>query len=498
MNIFISLYPEVSNAVSQGVYKSGFEHYERYGANEGRWGNVTLEYNEVSYLAANPDVAAAVRAGIFTSGYQHYISLGYTEGRLSSPYGYFSTTYYLAENPDIPTTAQWPDYKKYSTDSELANHFLTIGAFKGLSPSANVFNEFGYLAKNPDVAAAVFSGALPSGRAHYDAWGKSEGRDASGRLFDEADYLQRYPDVVGGIQRGRFASGEEHYSIFGKTEGRVVKYFGRSIDASVAKSDFQLVGGAGDDTLTGGSGNDTILAHDGNNLLSGNAGNDSISAGNGNVTISGGDGDDTITSGNGFKVISGGSGNDSITSGNGGGTIDGGSGNDFITSGYGNDIISSGDGDDTIRGSSGNNTLTGGQGADRFVYSLGEVYNFSDGNKGINDIITDFQVGIDKIDVSRVFTVETVTTSTVFATRMDIVRDGTHVMATKTTVMGGPIDFDMNVTYGVNSGVPEAVIKFTYGHFLKQASSNLVIYSGYSTITLPGVTSLAESDFIFS
>ena len=38
------------------------------------------------------------------------------------------------------------------------------------------FDEAGYLAANPDVAAAVASGQFESGRAHYESYGRQEGR----------------------------------------------------------------------------------------------------------------------------------------------------------------------------------------------------------------------------------------------------------------------------------------------------------------------------------
>lgn len=42
--------------------------------------------------------------------------------------------------------------------------------------TADNFDEEGYLAANPDVRAAVRTGALPSGRAHFDGVGHGEGR----------------------------------------------------------------------------------------------------------------------------------------------------------------------------------------------------------------------------------------------------------------------------------------------------------------------------------
>jgi Ca2+-binding RTX toxin-like protein len=53
-------------------------------------------------------------------------------------------------------------------------------------------------------------------------------------------------------------------------------------------------------------------------------------------------------------------------------------------------ILSGGDGNDVLHGGSGDDWLDGGVGADRFVFS---------GNNG-TDTITDFQAGVDTVDIS--------------------------------------------------------------------------------------------------
>jgi hypothetical protein len=39
------------------------------------------EFNEAGYLRLNPDVADAIRGGEYRSGYQHYVRYGFHEGR---------------------------------------------------------------------------------------------------------------------------------------------------------------------------------------------------------------------------------------------------------------------------------------------------------------------------------------------------------------------------------------------------------------------------------
>ena len=55
----------------------------------------------------------------------------------------------------------------------------------------------------------------------------------------------------------------------------------------------------------------------------------------------------------------------------------------------GDDTLNGGKGDDVLFGGAGNDTLTGGEGADQFVF-------LANSNNG-NDVITDFQAGVDKV-----------------------------------------------------------------------------------------------------
>jgi Ca2+-binding RTX toxin-like protein len=71
--------------------------------------------------------------------------------------------------------------------------------------------------------------------------------------------------------------------------------------------------------------------------------------------------------------------------------ITGGSGADWLDGHGDNDTIDGGGGNDVIIGNVGYDTLTGGEGADTFLY-----YSAWDGD----DIITDFESGKDKIDLT--------------------------------------------------------------------------------------------------
>ncbi|MFP9230684.1 serralysin family metalloprotease [Pectobacterium cacticida] len=98
----------------------------------------------------------------------------------------------------------------------------------------------------------------------------------------------------------------------------------------------------------------------------------------------------------GFSDVGGLKGNVSIAHGV---TIEnaiGGSGNDIIIGNEANNILQGGAGDDVIYGGGGADTLTGGAGRDIFVYASVSDSSYTSGY----DTITDFERGIDKIDLS--------------------------------------------------------------------------------------------------
>ncbi|MBP2228898.1 hypothetical protein J2847_002190 [Azospirillum agricola] len=155
--------PDVAQAVAQGTFTSGLQHYQAYGAAEGRLGTVSLD--ERFYLAQNQDVAAAVEQGIFASGLQHYLAYGAAEGR----------------DPNV------------------------------------LFDEEWYRQNNADVAAALQAGTFESGYEHYEAFGWKEGRRPSSWM-DTTTYLAENQDVaMAGVNP------LSHFLDYGAREGRVIK-----------------------------------------------------------------------------------------------------------------------------------------------------------------------------------------------------------------------------------------------------------------------------------
>jgi hypothetical protein len=99
--------------------------------------------------------------------------------------------------------------------------------------------------------------------------------------------------------------------------------------------------------------------------------------------IVGGDGDDRLFGHRGDDRLEGGNGSDVLRGGHGSDTLLGGSGDDRLSGGAGNDVIDGGAGDDVIRT---------GSGSDRILYSGDDIGD---------DRIVDFDVKLDKMDLSE-------------------------------------------------------------------------------------------------
>ncbi|WP_238366072.1 calcium-binding protein [Mesobacterium pallidum] len=155
-----------------------------------------------------------------------------------------------------------------------------------------------------------------------------------------------------------------------------------------------LLGGQGADTLRGQRGDDRLEGHKGYDLLFGNAGADTVLGGDGDDALYGGGDDDLLLGGQGADALYGGQGRDRLEGGKGYDMLSGGIGNDTLLGQLGQDTLYGGAGDDLLIGGAHDDVMTGGAGADTFRFlSLDEMQG---------DRITDFETGVDLLDVSAI------------------------------------------------------------------------------------------------
>lgn len=143
-----------------------------------------------------------------------------------------------------------------------------------------------------------------------------------------------------------------------------------------------------------GGGDDTVILGSEDNFVDGRAGADMIRGGGGNDEIQGGSGADELRGGAGDDDIIGEDSNDEVYGGHGDDNLRGNVGADRLFGGTGNDVLAGGSGDDRMNGGRDDDVLTGNGGEDLFIFN----------RQAGNDEITDFNDGVDRIDL-RAFNV---------------------------------------------------------------------------------------------
>ena len=186
-------------------------------------------------------------------------------------------------------------------------------------------------------------------------------------------------------------------------------------DEDVDQSDVNQViqGTGGNDVIAAGLNDDNVQAGNGSDRVWGGSGNDAINGGDGSDTIHGGTGRDSIIGGKGNDLLYGETGDDVLNGWGGNDLLYGGDGNDRLYGQQGNDELRGGNGTDKLFGSSGNDLLNGGQGSDTATGGSGiDTFEFKSGDlldwDNLNgswaekndqlDLITDFEIGSDKIE----------------------------------------------------------------------------------------------------
>ena len=165
--------------------------------------------------------------------------------------------------------------------------------------------------------------------------------------------------------------------------------------------------------------------------------------------------------------VYGGSAADAVVGGNGVDEIEGGAGNDLLSGENGNDIISGGDGDDVIFAGQGSDRLRGGAGADIFVY-LTAAESTQIQQYDPQDIIEDFQTGIDQLDLTAMR-----------PTSVAIRQEGPYSIVTAQTANGV---FAIRVNGAVASG--DVIPSFAGAQINGTAASDILIgTNGNDTLT---------------
>ncbi|HVV95446.1 MAG TPA: calcium-binding protein [Hyphomicrobiales bacterium] len=237
----------------------------------------------------------------------------------------------------------------------------------------------------------------------YDAQGVPKGgtvtrylADRDGGFAFEADGLSiKVADLV---KAARTATTADDLSLFQKALAGADNMTGGNLHDVLQGfgGNDHLSGGAGNDLLQGGSGADFLDGGSGADRLAGGLGNDtySIDSASDKVVESKNAGIDTVQSAVSYRLTAN---VEKLVLLPSGSTAISGAGNalnNTITGNSAANWLSGGAGNDHLDGGLGRDHLTGGAGTDSFVFDT----TLGSGNI---DIVTDFQHGIDKIDLNH-------------------------------------------------------------------------------------------------
>ncbi len=209
---------------------------------------------------------------------------------------------------------------------------------------------------------------------------------------------------------GTIMATDSDIAIEGNSGGNVIANRGRIVgDVVLNDGDdiFDSRGGIITGIAYGGGGEDLMYGNDGNNRLEGGVDGDELHGGGGVDRLFGQDGRDVMFGDGGADVLSGGNDNDELTGGLGNDRLIGGLGDDDMWGQGGADILIGGAGVDELYGGLGNDTLRGGGQLDFIDGGLGDDTLTGDGGGDLfifgrssgSDVITDFQDGMDIIDL---------------------------------------------------------------------------------------------------
>ncbi|MGD9865954.1 MAG: calcium-binding protein [Pseudodonghicola sp.] len=267
-----------------------------------------------------------------------------------------------------------------------------------------------------------------TGDFSYNSFGLSGGTLRGLSFSENGVPLMTYTDMHVNVLNLLYGAGVEQ-ALFGGSD-TVISYWNTGSIYSMSYGNDRLTLGTGDDFVDGGAGIDTLVLGtpyqparirpfgDDGVIVSSAKGYDTLQsveilefAGKtvGLVTgtevrdrlvgdiyagvtidqIFGGRGNDSLSGRSGNDRLLGGAGNDTLLGQSGADTLLGQGGADRLSGGTGNDRLSGGVGNDILAGESGDDVLSGDAGRDRFQFGKGDGA----------DRITDFQIGLDLIEI---------------------------------------------------------------------------------------------------
>jgi len=266
--------------------EDAYQHFLAFGLAEGR---TTATFNEASYLERYPDVAQAVAQGVFATGWEHFLAFGSGEGRSGAG----------------PVYMNGGDSGDSLTGAGFADGVRIKGGYGADSLTGSDAADILYGNRNADLLAGqsgddTLYGGQNDGPAGDDGVWRSGVDTLSGGGGNDLIYGNHGADsILGGAGNDTIYGGQDADTLSGG-DGNDLVYGNRGDDSINLgnRSDYVApnvaldiaYGGDGSDTITGGRGS-LAYGDDGADFFGLGA------IGGGEATLFGGSGADTLSSG---------------------------------------------------------------------------------------------------------------------------------------------------------------------------------------------------------
>ncbi|WP_317134856.1 glycosyltransferase [Ameyamaea chiangmaiensis] len=249
---YLAAYPEAAHRIGEDGLAGAAEHYALYGEADGLSPN--RFFDERFYRGRYPDIERDVLRRQWRSGFAHYCAggwhdndphwlfsnrvyrerLGATLTRHALERGGYVNAYdhYLGEperegvSGSLFFDPQWCRHIARAHPGHFPVGLSLYAAYLALPrhvadalPVSPYFDPVWYLARYPEVGAAIGAGHFASALHHYLTNDTPRLYDPQA-WFSEIHYAQANADVVPAIDSGAFRNGYDHFLRFGAFEGR--------------------------------------------------------------------------------------------------------------------------------------------------------------------------------------------------------------------------------------------------------------------------------------
>jgi hypothetical protein len=102
---YVTLYPDVAAAVTEGQFADAYEHFSRSGFLAGRLG-ASMPVDEGWYRSYYVDIQRALSEGKIASAAKHFHSHGFFEGRAASAYHLVDRNWYMTTYSSVASEVE--------------------------------------------------------------------------------------------------------------------------------------------------------------------------------------------------------------------------------------------------------------------------------------------------------------------------------------------------------------------------------------------------------